>query len=112
MVETKKTMNYWKECLESSFSEAGIIATEEQINMVARDVEISHENYSIAFGYDCIPNPIKLELEETKRKLDIERRKVACKECNGKGYITDNCGFRSSTSPCHKCNGEGKVLHN
>ena len=41
-------MEYWVECIETAFEEAGIKATKEQIRMVASDVEGSHENYGMA----------------------------------------------------------------
>lgn len=42
-------LKYWIECLESSFDEHGIEATDEQIKSVAYDVQGAHENYGMAF---------------------------------------------------------------
>ena len=62
-------MDYWKECISEAFDEAGITATEEQIAMVAGDVQVSHENYGMAFGHDCIPNPLEAEVKKLKDEL-------------------------------------------
>jgi len=56
-------MDYWNECISEAFDEAGIDATKEQIDGVAEFVEGAHENYGMAFGHDCIPNPMKSEVE-------------------------------------------------
>lgn len=69
-------MDYWKECIASSFDEHGIVATEEQIAAVAGDVEVSHENYGIVHGYDAIPNPLYAEIEkrdEVIKRVERER---------------------------------------
>jgi hypothetical protein len=57
-------------------AEAGIDATDEQIDAVAGDVEIAHQNYGMAHGYDAIPNPREAEVERLKdqiRQLERER---------------------------------------
>lgn len=69
-------MDYWKECIESSFEEAGIVATSEQIEAVAGDVEVSSENYGMAHGHDAIPNPRDADirvLNERIKQLERER---------------------------------------
>lgn len=103
-------MKYWEECIKEAFEESEIDATEKQINDVVEWVEGAHENYSMAHGHDCIPDPKNTEIEELKRKLKREQGKQICRECNGRGSITENfvCG-RSSTSRCYKCNGEGFI---
>jgi len=104
-------MKYWHKCISEAFSEHGITATEEQIALVAEWVEGAHENYGMAFGHDAIPNPLKLENDDLKKKLATEKEKVFCRECNGSGRIIDNFGpsGRSSNSQCRKCNGIGKT---
>ena len=62
-------MDYWKECIEIAFEEAGITATDEQIDQVAGSVEGGHENYGMARGYDAIPNPRDSEVERLKNKI-------------------------------------------
>lgn len=63
-------MDYWHECIAESFDDAGITATEEQIKTVASWVEGAHENYGMAFGHDCIPNPMETEVNELKKKIE------------------------------------------
>ena len=101
-------MDYWKECIEVAFEEAGIAATDEQIKSVVEVVEGGHENYGMAHGHDCIPDPLKTENEALEKKLKIEIEKIHCQECNGIGTITDNFLNRSSTTQCWKCRGEGR----
>lgn len=54
-------MDYWKECIEEAFEDAGIKATQEQIETVTNWVEGAHDNYSMAHGYDVMFKPSKLE---------------------------------------------------
>ena len=61
-------MDYWLECIKEAFEDTGIIATEEQIRNVAGWVEGAHENYGMAYGHDCIPNPMISEIEKLKMK--------------------------------------------
>jgi len=72
-------VNYWEECISEAFDDAGIIATEEQIKNVAGWVASAHENYGMAHGRDCIPNPLLSEIDQLKRKMrksedDYERQ--------------------------------------
>jgi len=68
-------MEYWEECISESFEDAGIVATEEQINIVASWIEGAHDNYGMAHGHDCIPNPLVAENERMAKahKDEIER---------------------------------------
>lgn len=105
-------MDYWKDCIAEAFEDAGIVATAEQLSTVVAWVEGAHENYSMAHGYDCIPNPLVAEIEKLKRDLRNERNKVACPHCSGRGNIVchDSGSGRSSDSECGLCRGEGRVL--
>lgn len=102
-------MDYWRECVSESLEDAGIVATKEQIETVTSWVEGAHENFSMAHGHDCIPNPLVSENESLKRELSNERNKVVCRECNGHGRTTTQGPYHSSNSECYKCRGEGKV---
>jgi len=62
-------MDYWKECISEAFDDAGIVATEDQIETVASWVDGAHENYGMATGSDCIPNPMTSEVEELKARI-------------------------------------------
>lgn len=102
-------MDYWKERIAKAFEDANIVATDEQINTVAYWTESAHQNYGMTHGYDCIPNPLKYENDDLRKKLDLERRKESCTTCNGRGRIITPRLHHSSDSQCWKCNGEGRV---
>lgn len=101
-------MNYWEECLSESFDINGLKATPEQIKAIAYDVQISHENFGMFHGHDCIPNPLETEVETLKKALKKEQDKRVCEECKGRGVTHSyGCTFMS-TSRCSNCDGEGK----
>jgi hypothetical protein len=102
-------MNYWKECVAEALDDAGIIATDEQINTVSEWVKGAHENYGMAFGHDCIPNHLEIENKNLLKELKKEKNKVMCSYCNGTGNLTSHGPVHSSYSTCYKCNGEGMV---
>ncbi len=62
-------MDYWAECISTSFDEAGIKATDEQIELVAGDVEVAAENYGMAHGHDAIPNPRDADVDRITKQL-------------------------------------------
>jgi len=61
-------MSYWEECIKEAFEDSKIEATSEQIDNVTAWVENSYENYGMAHGHDCAPNPLESELREQKRR--------------------------------------------
>jgi len=67
-------MDYWNECIAEAMEDAGIVATQEQIDKVAAWAEGAHENYGMAMGHNCIPNPLEFEIKEIKKehKKEIE----------------------------------------
>ncbi len=100
-------MDYWKECISEAFEDAEIIATDEQLEAIVSWVEGAHENYGMATGEDCIPNPLVEENNKLSAELQKERDKVICGECNGDGSLYSNGPCHSSMSQCWKCRGEG-----
>jgi hypothetical protein len=64
-------MDYWEECITEAFDDAGIEATKEQIDTVTSWVDGAHENYGMAFGHDCIPNPMESEVEKLKAHIKM-----------------------------------------
>ncbi len=101
-------MNYWEICVTEAIEEAGIVATKEQIAFVVDGVQGAFDNYDLATGVECIPDPRDCELKEANRKLEIEESKIHCRECNGLGRIVENFGTRSSDTECSRCRGEGR----
>ena len=100
-------MDYWKECVSCALDEAGIIASNEQIETIKAIVEGAHDN--IGQAYYAPENPLISENKKLERQLSIERDKRHCEECNGKGRITTQGTYHSSNSECYKCRGEGKL---
>ncbi len=104
---------YWVECVESSFSEHGITASKEQIECVAGDVEVSHENQGMAFGDDVASRNFhegrESEIAALKTELRAEQDKLMCQECKGRGYIVCMGPVHSAESVCFTCKGNGRV---
>ena len=101
-------MDYWRECISEAFDDAKITATEEQIATVASWIEGAHDNFGLATGRDCIPNPQDTEnkrLEEELEKLREELRTPACRECRGTGRL----GESARAQTCYVCDGKGRV---
>lgn len=65
-------MDYWRECIDIAFDEAGIEATDEQREEVAGAVEGGHENYSMAHGYDVQRSPVETEKDRVIARLKAE----------------------------------------
>lgn len=92
-------MNYWKECIECAFDEAGITATDEQIDIVAECVEGGHENYGMAH-YDAIPHPLEAEIDTLKARVkqaESERDEA-------------NLNFKKNVAQRHRCEVSDVVL--
>ena len=102
-------MDYWRECIDVAFDDAGIEATDEQKELVAGAVEGAHQNYGMAYGHDCIPNPLRVENDRLSRRVKWERERVVCGNCKGRGRIITVGPYHSSDSECWKCRGDGKV---
>lgn len=98
--------DYWAECLASAFEEHGIVATSDQIEAVARDVEVSQENIGMAFYQP--ENPLIGELKRVEAELKAEKELMHCQRCNGTGRLISYGGTFQSNSQCWKCHGEGK----
>ncbi len=68
-------MSYWKDCISEALGDAGVAATNEQIEIITDWVEGAHDNYGMANGHDCIPNPMESEVD--KLKGEIKRIKAS-----------------------------------
>lgn len=62
--------NYWLETLQSSADEHGVILTQEQAELMARDLEGSRECMGMMFGEECIPNPSITEKQKADAKYE------------------------------------------
>lgn len=102
-------MDYWNECIAEALEDAGVNANQQQIDTVASWVEGAHDNYGMAMGHDAIPNPLVEENRNLKKELQIERDKIICTECNGKGRIVTHGPIHSYNSECYVCRGEGRI---
>lgn len=104
--------DYWTEHAEIAIDEAGLTATSDQIQTIAGVIESAHEFYGQSMGHDVASVNLRGEREREIQVLadevERERNKVHCKQCDGKGWITSSYGFRSSTSQCWKCRGDGR----
>ena len=100
-------MDYWEESVSAALDEAGVVATSEQIKQIAGDIEVSHEQYGMAHGHDCIASPAVVENARLVMELERERRKTVCPECNGGGREIIQGPHHSGESDCFKCRGKG-----
>lgn len=105
-------LNYWIAAVEAGLEDctADGKLTPDEIRHVADSVMGAFEVYHEATGRSCIPNPLYEENKNLRKELDIERQKVVCPECRGKGRIVFSCGTITSDSQCSACRGEGYRL--
>lgn len=102
-------MDYWRECVDEAFADAGIEASEAQRENVAGWFESAHSNYGMAFGNPSAGERDRSEIDDLKRKLRQAQEKVPCHTCNGRGRIITPGPYHSSDSQCWKCHGEGRL---
>lgn len=100
-------IDYWKECVSLAADDCGADLTEEQLVHIAESVQGGYENYGQAFYSP--PSDYDHEIDRLKKELEIERAKVVCPKCVGRGRIVENFGTRSSNTECWICRGEGRV---
>ena len=89
-------MDYWRECVAESFEDAGLVATDDQIDTVTSWVEGAHENYGLATGSDFIPDPRDSEIEKLKKVhaeeiSDWERRDLNYRKSVAARYGIEVC---------------------
>lgn len=101
------SFDYWQEAVACSFDEHGITATKEQISAVAKDMGDARDTIGQAF---YVPeDPRDEELEKLKKALRVERDKIHCRACNGRGEIIAPCGTSHvAISGCDRCAGQGR----
>lgn len=65
-------MNYWRECILEAFDEAGIVATEQQVDVVAEIVSSSHEVYDEILGCGHVEKSFD-EFKKERAKKFLEK---------------------------------------
>jgi hypothetical protein len=68
----KIMIEYWKEAVAESLECAGVKATENQINEIAKDIKISVDCSGMYSGEELIPDP--REIEADKLKVEIKQQ--------------------------------------
>lgn len=68
------SLSYWEESFSCALDELGICVTSDQLKSLAEAIEMSHENYGLAFYFP----PASDRLNEIKREADtrLERLQV------------------------------------
>lgn len=102
-------LKYWAESIRESCLVNHIELTDEQINILAEDIKTSFDNYNLHFHEQSTYSELKRQIDELKRKLNIEKNMKVCTECGGVGSI-QSYGIRYTSRTCCTCNGNGKVL--
>ncbi|UZJ58600.1 hypothetical protein OKW98_18660 [Pseudomonas sp. KU26590] len=100
------SIDLWKEMIAESLEQHGVMATAEQINLIAEDAAGIAESISEHSFHPA--DPMVHELAESQKALKREREKVACVPCHGSGFIETSGPYHGSTSQCWKCRGEGR----
>lgn len=103
-------IDYWRECVAIAAEECGATLTKEQIDCIAGSVQGGHENYGMAFYQPSSSDFYQPKIDNLERELKLERSKVNCKECGGRGRIYTQGPYHGSDSQCWKCHGEGKYV--
>ena len=105
-------INYWTECIQSACEEAGLHASDEQIASISEAVMVSHENYGLFTGQQCIPNPLATENAKLTAALLAEKDAHPCPVCHGEGRLLSKSNpYRKNDGrgTCEACGGRGKV---
>jgi len=94
---TDHKLDYWIESVASSLGEHGISATKEQIQAVAEDIQISHEQFGMAFysppGTDRIADIDR----QWKEKNDALEKQKQVYEKNAEAAIKRALGLNRDT---------------
>lgn len=102
--------DFWNDCVSEAFDEAEIVATPEQIRIVAEAMEGCHDNYGTYHGHDVAFSGGESEADKLRRELKAEKAKFVCPSCKGNGVETGPVGTSHSyVSQCPQCRGEGRV---
>ena len=105
--------DYWRDHAEIAMDEAGLTATDKQLDTIAGVIESAHEFFGQSMGHDVASanwfGDKEREIQTLKDRLHTEQEKVVCPECKGSRVTHTYGGTMMSTSECWKCNGEGRL---
>lgn len=87
---------YWEIFAAEFLSDMGIQLTDEQVKELADGIEGGIENQSLACGWDCIPNPDRLEIERLQKEIKELRREAERAEDTWREAMAVGCGVRQS----------------
>lgn len=105
-------MDYWKEAVCAALEEAGLAASDEQIELMKDVISGAQENYGMAMGYDVasanMSASISREQDEIKQRLKYEQEvpRNRCTGCHGHGFWKDGWGRDFG---CQQCSGKGNI---
>lgn len=108
---TDARIEYWIEAVQCAFEEAGQWDAikdipPDKMAEIADALNTSQDCMSMAFYTP--ENPLIDQNDRLQKALKIERDKVGCLVCLGRGRIETQGPYHSSNSQCWKCHGEGK----
>ena len=89
-------LDYWIEAVEAALEDIGKLNnyTNEELKTVAESLIISSEQESMAFGYDCIPNPLESTIRDMKSKHESEIKQYEKRESVYRQNVADRHGPR------------------
>lgn len=106
--------DYWKIAIEEALEEANLVASLDQISMIAKSIEYAHENYAEFSGKSVADSNFVSDAEIELARLnkvtqDRERFLLStkpCRCCYTAGVVTDGWG---RDVVCPECRGVGRV---
>jgi len=94
------------EIIREALDESKETLTDRSIENIADWIEQLYENRELVTG--PVADPRISEICDLKKKLEKEKSKTICKECNGSGRSKYNTDFKYPEN-CWTCKGEGRI---
>jgi len=98
---------YWRICIEESLNELGISVTNEQVNQIAKDMEMAASMEGEATGRCHIPHPLEAEVRNLKVRHENELRRA---EKTAETYKLTLCRFAKADPQKTHINSMGEVV--
>ena len=84
------SINYWEECVSEALEDAGIEASDDQVNIIVEWVEGAHENYGMYSGNDIATENWHADYNDKINKVKSERDEIELKtQCNADKKLND-----------------------